>query len=650
MITSILTIYFLGLTILILSDFLGLSLFRFRTISVFIGVFVGYLSIIASYAIFKSHFNSIGLLVLFWVLGYIFFITKNKESTKIKIQDYLQRLLIIGVLWTVIFALKVSFFWNTEYNCPNLLFVDYEFYMKVAEGYNLSGNENTLGLRNMLFPFLNFAQPYRTNDFWLVSLGLDLTKIDTIYIWELFYSTIIICICSLSLFTLLKTKFNLLVSLVLSILLLFAFSGHWYYNLIGMLYSHNIGSYDPVGIVAYTKLALVFSIMFQFFLKHEKGKRVEAVYLLILIPLLVQSTISVFIIVFFLIVFCLLQEGKIDWKRINKYRTLIASFTFLFLGFALFYFLNQQQEQLYMSYSSLNIINNNSGIDFVIQFFKKAVLLFISYFWLSVLLATLLLISTKSFSKSYRNQLFIFMMFFYFCSIIVSAMYNKVGNAYQFTTNVFGPFMLSLLIYLLIQTPFNSIVGKLKITFLVVVSIVGMNEIIGGNNVFHSTERINYYDKKFIDKVKYILPELNYPLGIKYYGDSKQNYPQEDFPQYNTSFLKLFGRNYDVFNIEADSLKMDFSNQDIQKLNVSISRNALNIWLHNAKQDRIKNGILSRKDFYNAYPFSFCVSKVSRDSLPDYIKKDVVSIIRDNKAEIYFYTLKRKSIVSKNFK
>ena len=137
-------------------------------------------------------------------------------------------------------------------------------------------------------------------------------------------------------------------------------------------------------------------------------------------------------------------------------------------------------------------------------------------------------------------------------------------------------------------------------------------------------------------------------LGLIYYGDDLQNQTKEDYPQHNTAFLKLFGRNYTVFNIEADSLKLDKTNEANQKFNVSIKNNALNIWLYNSRQKA--KAKLGRKDFYDAYPFSFCVSKVSKDSLPDFIKADVVNVMKDNKAKIYFYTLKRKNTVAKEFK
>jgi len=643
MISDIVILYFLGLAFMIISDVVGLSLFRFRSISVFFGVFFGYLTIIASYAIVKSNWNSVAILVLVWITAYFFIIHKREDIPYIRMQDYIQRFVVIVFLWSVIFILKASYFWNPEYNSPNLLFVDYEFYMKIAEGYNLTGNENVMGLRNILFTYLHFAQPYRSNDIWLASFGLDITKYDTIYIWELFYSPILLFISSLSIYEIVRRKFNIYWSLLMSVLLLFAFAGQWYRDVINLLYSHNEGAYDPIGIVAYTKLAIVFSIVFQFFLKYEMGKRIEAIYLLILIPILVQSAIAFFVLIPLIILFCLIQDRKLKAENFKKYLPLVLIFTILVGGIFIFYFLNQQKEQLYMGNSNLKISNNENVVGFIVQFFKKSTLMFISYFWLSFLLASFLLFSTKSLSKVLRQELFVLMLLCYFSTTLVYANYNKVGNAYQFSTNVFGPFVLALIIYLFIQNPINTLLGKLKMAVLLLISILGMIQIMGGSNVFHSTTRINYYDKEFIAEVKTVLPKLNYPLGIIYYGENLQNYYGEDFPQHDATFLKLFGRNYDVFNIEADSLKLYNNDESLKKLNASISRNALNIWIRNSKKMAKSEKISNREAFYKSYPFSFCISKKPKDSLPDFIKSDVEKVFKDKKAKVYFYTLDRKT-------
>ncbi|WP_310557727.1 hypothetical protein [Flavobacterium sp.] len=639
MISDIVILYFLGLGTLMLSYFFGLGLFRFRKANLFLSLLFGYLLLIASYAIVKGNGNSAGIFVLLWIIGYFYVVDTSKEIRATQRKEYFEPICVIVVLWTVIFGLKASYFWNFDYNAPNLLFIDNEFYMKIAEGYHLSGNENAMGLKNVLFPFLNFAQPYRTNDFWLVSLGLDLTKIDTIYIWELFYSTIIIFMCSVSLFILLRQKFKLLGSLVLSVLLLFAFSGTWFRSVSDFIYPNHSGGYDPIGILAYTKLAIIFSIYFQFFFKFEKGKKLEAIYLLVLIPLLVQSAIALFLIVFAIILFCLFQERKEIKKTIKVYLPLLGGFILLTLAFLFFYYFNQQKEQLYIGNSNLMVSNNAGLVDFIMQFFKKSILLFIAYYWLSFILATILLITTKTLDKELRIALFIFLVLCYLSSVLVYVNFNKIGDAYQFATNVFGPFVLALIIYLFFQTPTETLFGKIKLLILVVISILGAKELIGGNNFFHSVTRIKYYDKVFITEVKSSLSKLDYPFGLIYYGSDLQKHDKEDYPMHDAAFLKLFGRNYTVFNIEADSLELEIKDEFNQKRNVFIQGNALNIWRYNSQRLAKTNKKSDREDFYNAYPFSFCISKISKDSLPDFIKSDVINTIKDANSKIYFYTL-----------
>jgi hypothetical protein len=256
--------------------------------------------------------------------------------------------------------------------------------------------------------------------------------------------------------------------------------------------------------------------------------------------------------------------------------------------------------------------------------------------------------STKSLKKEFRKELFVFLLLCYLSSILVYVKFNNIGDAYQFTTNVFGPFVLALIIYLFLQTPINTLLGKIKLSILILVSVLGAKEMIGGNNFFHSTSRINYFDKVFIDEVKTVLPQLNYPYGLIYYGEDLQNNPKEDYPMHDAAFLKLFGRNHTVFNIEADSLKMDFLDPSNQKRNGFIKGNALNIWLYNSRRlSKIKKK-LDRSDFYKAYPFSFCISKKSKEDLPDFIQSDIVTTIKDAKSKIYFYTLDRNSKEIKN--
>lgn len=642
MITAILSLYFLGLLLLLVSDFVGATLLKFKKSNQFIQFFLGYLALIASYAVVKGSGNSIGVFVLFWVFGYLFFIKQEESFSKITRIDYLKNLGIISLLWTIVFLLKVAYFWNFDYNCPNLLWIDNEFYMKIAEGYHLSGHENAMGLRNLLFPYLDFAQPYRANDFWLVSLGLDLTSFDTIYIWELLYSTILIFVCAYSFYELAKQKFRWYLALIVSIFILFAFTGSWYRNLTDLIFPGHSGGYDPIGIVAYTKLSFVFALFFQFLHKYTNARKIEAIYLLLLMPLLVQSTIAIFIFIACVYVFLYFEDNKSIIVFFREYRIIISLSLFFVVAVFVFYFLNQKEEQLYFDYANSSIDNNTSVLELIMQWLKKSVLLFISYYWLSFTLATIVLFLAKSMDLKLRFHFFIFLILCFFSAVFAYAFYNKIGDSYQFATNVFGPFVICLLIYFLIQTSFNSWLGKIQISFLILISILGMKEIIGGKNFFHSTTRINYFDKKFISEVKETLPQLKYPLGIIYYGENLQDQSKEDFPLHDAAFLKLFGRNYDVFNIEADSLKINSTDASLQKLNASISRNALNIWIKNAKKTSKFDSISNREKFYASYPFSFCISRKPKDSLPNFIKIEIKKVIKDKNSKVYFYTLERK--------
>ena len=79
MISNIIILYFLGLAILLLSDFVGLGLFRYRNGNMIMVLLVGYLTIVATYALFKANFNSVGILVVVWIAGYVYLFCKKNR-------------------------------------------------------------------------------------------------------------------------------------------------------------------------------------------------------------------------------------------------------------------------------------------------------------------------------------------------------------------------------------------------------------------------------------------------------------------------------------------------------------------------------------------------------------------------------------------
>jgi hypothetical protein len=86
-ITSFFMLYFIGLAILLLSDFVGLGLFRFRKNNIFLGLFLEFLVLIATYALAKVHSNSVEIFVIVWIFGY-FYLVKNKIRRRPKKRNY----------------------------------------------------------------------------------------------------------------------------------------------------------------------------------------------------------------------------------------------------------------------------------------------------------------------------------------------------------------------------------------------------------------------------------------------------------------------------------------------------------------------------------------------------------------------------------
>lgn len=636
--SEIVTIYFAGLIFLYVSLSLGFLFQRWIRMGLFEQLFLGYLVLLCSYAIIKTSFQTIALLIPIWLVLYLL-LFRDRLCLNVKLIDVKSQILSVTIIWTLIYVLKAFYFWNYSFDLPNLLFADYPNYIKIAEGFQLSGHENALGHRNVLFAELNFLQPYRTNDLWLPSLGLDLTNFGSYYIWGLFYTPLVWTLASISVYSVLSNIRFKAYRILLSVLALFAFSGSWYRGLINKVLEVNQGSYDPIGIIAYPKLAIVFAMLFMVLKNVMTGKINKAAFQLILLVFLVQSTVAVIPVIYGLLFFLGVRDlwGK---RRLKKsYFLLLASISFITILFGLIYFNSGLTEREVLQMTSLDILNNENFSEFLLVFLKKSLYIFLSYFWLSILLSIILIYSMIS-KKAQRYEILALTSVFYFSSTALYAWYANVGDAYQFSTNLFGPFVVTLIIYLLLDTNkslFKKIVGH---GVLIIVSIIGFVQITRGSSAFNSPDKIYQYSKQFLMTVGKTLPELQSPYGIIYYGKNEITPRREDFPLHEASFLKLFGRNYDVFNLNAANLTNEEYSADQQKYCVYAARQALNIY-NNTQSDISLNPTNSiEKNFLNTGKFSFCISKTPLSDLPIWISSRVELRIFDSESKIFFYSFK----------
>nr|WP_315217576.1 hypothetical protein [uncultured Flavobacterium sp.] len=85
--TSFFVLYFIRLAILLLSDFVGLGLFRFRKNNIFFGLFLEFLLLIATYAFAQAGSNSVEIFVIVWIFGY-FYLVKDKRRRHPKKRNY----------------------------------------------------------------------------------------------------------------------------------------------------------------------------------------------------------------------------------------------------------------------------------------------------------------------------------------------------------------------------------------------------------------------------------------------------------------------------------------------------------------------------------------------------------------------------------
>ena len=304
--------------------------------------------------------------------------------------------------------------------------------------------------------------------------------------------------------------------------------------------------------------------------------------------------------------------------------------------FLVSYKVSENIESGYFFYLNNDVINFLNVADLFVIFIKKAVLFFVSYNWLFIFLFLALLIFNKNLKKKYLQILIVGA--FYFISIGVFAFFNNVGDAYQLHINVFAPLMLSLILYLLLYLKMAKTSWRILPILFVALVFPSLVQVIGGSNAFHSTKRLQRYSKNFLTEAKDELSDLNYPYGLYYYGPEEAVPPKEHFPLTNAAFLKLFGRNYDVFSLGGLSLLEQEFTFEQQKYCAFIAKHSMNILFNEIETQDLS---VYQRDFTGMYPFEFCLSMQPYNKLPGWLKEKIDYSICDDKSQINYYRFKK---------
>jgi hypothetical protein len=305
-------------------------------------------------------------------------------------------------------------------------------------------------------------------------------------------------------------------------------------------------------------------------------------------------------------------------------------------AFVITYLVSSSIEKNSFAFMVSDILNFHDLADLMIVFIKKMILFFISYYWLSLILAGSLLFCLKQSNLKWKFATYILISFL--VSMATFSFFKNVGDAYQFSTNVLMPFLVSLIIFLSLSSDKIVKYYTLRQIIFSVLAVYSLYEVFGQSNAFHSTQKIKRYSPLFIKEMKYELSQLDHEYGVYYYNPDEDVPYKEHFPLAEAAFLKLFGRNYDVFNISGWRLKEEQFSFEQQKYCVFTARQSINLLDENLEMFSFETDVLSIYRKY--YPFSYCLSKTPLDQLPLWLSNEISYSVCDERSEVYYYKFK----------
>jgi len=634
--TSYMHLYCFGLAFLTLIFFVGKRTFKGHKVIQSEYLLLGYIIVIAIYAIVKTEGATVAWFLLLWLIIYRYW-TKNEIPNKDSISTYRQ-LVVISSLWTIIFLLKAIHFWNNEYAAPNLHFEDYPYYMKLVEGFNLYGFENGMGHLNLFINDTKFLQPYRSNDLWLNSIGLDITKYDTIYIWELFYSPVLLTLVGTSIFFIIDKKVSVISRICISTMALFVFSGQWFRGLINVFLPEKLHLQVDFGILAYPKLFLVYAFLFIIISMYFKNRYINALLWCSILPIFVQTTLALVpfsLMIMTIIKIRMIRDRNQYFDRITLY---FINLTMILLAFIFTYYWNSYLEFKTLGFIAHDIINFNSFSELFFNFIKSILYFTGSYYIIPIIIMGYFYFEVNNISHTIKNRLSLLLLILLFTTVGVYSFYKHVGDSIQFTTNIMIPTLIVLIIYFFLNHIEKIFVQNKKIIFFTGMFIVSFYQVYGKSNPFHSTQKIKRYSPLFIKEMKYELSQLDHEYGVYYYNPEEDVPYKEHFPLAEAAFLKLFGRNYDVFNISGWRLKEEQFSFEQQKYCVFTARQSINLLDENLEMFSFETDVLSIYRKY--YPFSYCLSKTPLDQLPLWLSNEISYSVCDERSEVYYYKFK----------
>ncbi|AMS26245.1 hypothetical protein AEM51_03645 [Bacteroidetes bacterium UKL13-3] len=547
-------------------------------------------------------------------------------------KNSLPQLVPLLILFTLVYITKSFFIYNELYQHNNIPASDHTTYMKIAEYFVLTGNENTMTSKNILFD-LHFNSPYRFNETWLSALFLKLTSFDTVVVfenivWIINYSLVVITVYEL----LLK---HLHTKLIIKIFSAFAFIFFTIYqtnDYSGLTYYYSLSGFPKLSI-NYVFITLLFY--------HYQNREYEVAYTSFLF-LFIFSPISLFVPLILALLIATDKQGDYI-KRLLKY-----------MGCLLLIILYYAYEQKIMS-GQLGEDTFSKPIDLLVyihNFFHKDLLLsFLPYVLILLALAILLNKMGSTWAKDQTRPMNVFMSVSCVGAYLTYCILNFViHDGFQFCTNflnVYFNIAVFALAHLLIQEISNYRLRSIYIKLLIGFLSFGIYHNYEQEKMYTSRNSLSGHSKYFISEVSSILMnEIKQPIGVYLPIDSIGGRSEIYENKEHLWFLSTIGRNMDVVNLSANRWAIDDFKTVEKKhgyyVNIyrkNYSQMAINIFKKRCFPVN-QNEELLYKNFLDTYKIEYALSRISYSKLPGVMRNRISKIVHDPISKLYFYKLK----------
>jgi hypothetical protein len=576
---------------------------------------LGHITILAIYAMYNSGLNSIAV---FFIPIVILLYTNRKANNDVKLKfDKTHYFFVVLPLLLLCFFSKYPFLINVEYENLNIPTGDHVFYIKVAEYFTLTGNENPFTAKNILFN-LTGNYPYRYHEMWFGSMFMKFSSLNSIRIFELIIWPFNYFFVSYSMYSFFirDLRINIIFKILLSFLFIF----------FTISFTTNYG--DPsyyFGVNGFPKLSINFVCLIactRYYLdKNYNGLTLSLSILFILAPA------NFFV--------PIMMVGVMALKRQVHQIKYVLPFLFLL---AIYFLINIQ----YLS----NTFPSNHEYFPIFQYFKRyfgypMLFPYLPYIVILLILGLIYRNYIRAEFKDYYMVLIELTVIGISSGYLTYAVFNfLLHDSFQLIGNI-ASVIVMICIYALVLNLIDKFNLRFRTTmlFLVFTYLGYCTFFIYSSQKFIISNSIKGHSKLFINNsiAKLSVKQIN-PIGVFIPSDSIGGSFEGYDSKQHSFFLCLAGRNFDVINLYSNLWKLGHygSLEKKHKFNkykfiLNESQQAMNIYQNKVQ---FKSDSLTQFEFIKQYKISYALTKLNKNELPSYINGITKEVIHDSISNI----------------